>query len=90
MVLRGSPGASIGWVGIVANSVTLPSYDGLKGTGMVIVVMPSLRIVLSLNQMSDNLIILIVCVRVCVFVCVCVCVCVCCVHTLAHVRVDEF
>ena len=72
MVLRGSPGASIGWVGIVANSVTLPSYDGLKGTGMVIVVMPSLRIVLSLNQMSDNVMILIV------YVCMSVCVCVVC------------
>ena len=72
MVLRGSPGASIGWVGIVANSVTLPSYDSLKGTGMVIVVMPSLRIVLSLNQMSDNVMILIV------YVCMSVCVCVVC------------
>lgn len=44
---------------MVASSVTLPSYDSLKGTGMVILAMPSLRAVLSLNQMSDKVMTLI-------------------------------
>ena len=59
LVLRGSPGASVAWVGTAANFVSPISYDGLKGTGEVILVMPRLGAVLSLNQMSDNLVILV-------------------------------
>ena len=42
-----------------ANFVSPTSYDGLEGTGEVILVMLRLRVVLSLSQMSDNLVILI-------------------------------
>lgn len=52
LVLRSSPGASIAWVGTA-------SYDDLKGIGEVTIVMPRLRVVLSLNQMSDNVMIVI-------------------------------
>lgn len=37
---QGSSVASIGWVATTANSISPPSYDGLKGTGKVILVMP--------------------------------------------------
>ena len=43
------------WVRTAANSVSPTSYDGLKRTGEIIVVMIGLRVVLSLHQMSDNL-----------------------------------
>ena len=46
-------------MGTVANSISPTSYEGLKGTRKVTLVMPSLRVARSLNQMSDNIMILI-------------------------------
>lgn len=54
-----SSGANIVWVVTAANSTSPPSYDGLKEPREIILVMLWLRVVRSLNQMSDNLMILI-------------------------------
>ena len=59
LVLRGSPGASIVGIRTAVNSVTPTSYDGLKGSVELISIRPSLRVVLSLHQLSDNVMILI-------------------------------
>ena len=51
---RGSLATSIAWIMTAAHSLTPSSYDCLKGTGEVMLVMFHLRVVLSLNQMNDN------------------------------------
>lgn len=57
--LQGSPGTRIASVGTTAHSHTSSSCDGLKGMGEVILVMSWLMVLLSLNQMSDNVMTLI-------------------------------
>ena len=54
-----SPGASIACIKTDANSVTLISYHGPKGTGEVMLVIPHLRVLLSPCPVNDNVMIVI-------------------------------